>query len=160
VPTVRPDVTLQEITASTVRAVAELSVTAEQRGYVANNAVSIAQAHFSSEAWFRSIHAGPELVGFAMLRDGTLAPDASRPASLYLWRFMIDQRFQRRGYGREALTLLVERARTRPGITCLDTSYVVGPHGPKDFYISFGFQHTGEITPKGEVCLRYDLPQQ
>ncbi len=153
----RPEVTLQEITASTVRAVTELSVTTEQLGYVASNALSIAQAHFSNEAWFRSVYAGMDLVGFAMIRDSTLSPGSVAGTGIYLWRFMIDQRFQKRGYGREALALLVARARTRPGINHIHSSYVAGPYGPKEFYESFGFFHTGEITPTGEICIRYDL---
>src|SRR6267378_1522458 len=39
-------VSLREVTASTVRAVTDLRVAREQEGYVASNAVSIAQAYF------------------------------------------------------------------------------------------------------------------
>ncbi|MDI9376254.1 MAG: GNAT family N-acetyltransferase, partial [Thermotogota bacterium] len=34
---------------------------------VASNAVSIAQAHFAKNAWFRAIYAGDTMVGFIML---------------------------------------------------------------------------------------------
>lgn len=150
-------VLLKEVTADTVRAVTELQVTPEQRGYVASNAVSIAQAYFHREAWFRAIYAEAELIGFAMLRDHTL-PGAETPRpEVSLWRFMIDQRFQKQGYGRRALELVVAHAASRPGVKTLGTSYVVGPHGPKDFYLAFGFRHTGEVKPNGEVCLSLDL---
>lgn len=150
-------VSLQEITASTVREVTDLRVAPEQEGYVASNAVSIAQAYFHREAWFRSIYAGTNLVGFVMLRDRTLLPAEPPQSEISLWRFMIDHRYQRFGYGRQALALAVAHARSRPGIRTLETSYVVGPHGPKDFYLAFGFRHTGQIKPSGEVCLTLDL---
>ena len=124
-----PEVSLQEITASTVRAVTDLQVAPEQESYVASNAVSIAQAYFHREAWFRSIHKGDELIGFVMLRDSTLLTPAPAPAELSLWRFMIDRRFQKAGLGRKALALVVAYARTRPGVTAIHTSYVVGPTG-------------------------------
>jgi diamine N-acetyltransferase len=108
-------ITLREITATTVRAVTSLRLAPEQEGYVASNAVSIAQAHFARDAWFRSIHADEELIGFAMLRDGTLLPPKDAKPEVSLWRFMVAHEYQRRGYGREALSLLVSHARSRPG---------------------------------------------
>ena len=146
-------VTLREITAATVRAVTNLRVAPEQDGYVAGNAVSIAQAYFARDAWFRSVHAGGMLIGFGMLRDGTLLPPEDAKPEVSLWRFMIAHQHQKHGYGRKALTLLVAHARSRPGVRSIETSYVAGPHGPKDFYVDFGFQHTGEVKPNGEVCL-------
>ena len=117
------DVSLREVTASTVREVTELHVAPAQSRYVATNAVSIAQAYFHrEEAWFRSIHAGNLLVGFAMLRDQTLMDSPTRPLGLSLWRFMIDHRFQGCGYGHNALQLIVAHSRTRPGIDALHTS--------------------------------------
>ena len=146
-------VTLREVTAASVRSVTDLRVAPEQEGYVAGNAVSIAQAYFAQDAWFRSIYAGEILIGFAMLRDGTLlAPEGAKP-EVSLWRFMIAHEYQKHGYGREALSLLVAHARSRPGTTSIETSYVAGPHGPKDFYLTFGFRHTGEVKTNGEVCL-------
>jgi diamine N-acetyltransferase len=146
-------VTLREVTAATVRAVTDLRVAPEQEGYVASNAVSIAQAYFAQDAWFRAIYAGEALIGFAMLRDGTLLPPERAKPEVSLWRFMIAHECQKRGHGREALSLLVSHARLRPGVKSIETSYVAGPHGPKDFYLAFGFQHTGEVKASGEVCL-------
>ena len=151
--TVKIAVTLREVTATTVRSVTDLRVGPEQESYVASNAVSIAQAYFAQDAWFRSIYAGEILIGFAMLRDGTLLPPEGAKPDVSLWRFMIAHKYQKHGYGREALSLLVERARSRPGTTSIETSYVAGPHGPKAFYLAFGFRHTGEVKANGEVCL-------
>ena len=53
----------------TARAVCALEVGPEQHGYVAPNAVSIAQAHFEPKAWFRAVHADETPVGFVMLHQ-------------------------------------------------------------------------------------------
>ena len=144
------DVLLREVTADTVRAICELEVAPEQRGYVAPNAVSIAQAHFSPEAWFRAVYAGEVPVGFVMLSVDT---EAER---YYLWRFMIASRYQGRGYGRRALDLIVEHVRSLPGAQELVSSFVPGEAGPRDFYLGYGFEETGEIEG-GEHVIRLAL---
>lgn len=141
-PTTRPApeaiVSLQEITRETVRTIIALNVKPEQRRFVAPNAVSIAQAYFDREvAWFRAIYAGETPVGFLMLYDN---PDESE---YFLWRFMIDARFQGFGYGWRALELLVDYVRTRPGAESLGVSCVPEDGGPGPFYERFGFQYTG-----------------
>ena len=78
-------VTLREITKETVLQICGLSDTlAEpQHKMVAPNAISISQAHFSDEAWFRAIYADEVPVGFVMLYDNAEKPE------YFLWRFMI-----------------------------------------------------------------------
>ncbi|MBS3985849.1 MAG: hypothetical protein KGZ66_09675 [Selenomonadales bacterium] len=44
---------LREIDADSVRAICRLTVDKSQEDFVAPNAVSIAQAYFCQEAWFR-----------------------------------------------------------------------------------------------------------
>lgn len=132
-------VELREVTAETVRAVCDLRVGPGQERFVAPNAVSIAEAHFSDKAWFRAIYAGDTPVGFIMSYE-----DADTP-EYFMWRLMIDHRCQGRGYGRRAVELLVERVRTLPGATRLLTSYVPGPGGPAGLYHSLGFVDTGEV---------------
>ncbi len=133
------EVTLREITAETVRAICNLDVAPEQRGYVAPNAVSIAQAHFQPRAWFRAVYAAETPVGFVML---DIDPESEE---YFLWRFMIAADQQVRGYGRRALDLVVEHVRRLPGATTLVSSYVPGEHGPRDFYLRYGFIETGEV---------------
>jgi diamine N-acetyltransferase len=93
-------VSLREITSESLRPILRLKVFPEQEKYVASNAVSIAQAYFHRDnAWFRAIYADETPVGFLMLDD---RPDE---ASYFLWRFMIDARYQKFGYGKRALEL-------------------------------------------------------
>jgi diamine N-acetyltransferase len=143
-------VELREVTAETVREICRLVVAPGQDRFVAPNAVSIAEAYFHPSAWFRAIYADDEPVGFLMLDD-----DETKP--LYtLWRLMIADGFQGRGYGKRAVELLIDYVRTRPGATGLMTSWVPGDGGPAEFYRKLGFEPTGEID-EGEVVGRLAL---
>ena len=134
------EVTLREITRETVVAITALAVAPEQTEVVADNARSIAEAHFQPKAWFRAVYAGEEPVGFVMLYDD---PDAAR---YFLWRFMIAAEHQGKGYGKAALDLLVDYVRSRPTATELQCSYVPGDAGPGAFYAKYGFTETGEVV--------------
>jgi diamine N-acetyltransferase len=149
-------VTLREVTAATVRAICTLEVAPEQRGLVAPNAVSIAQAYFEPAAWFRAIHAGDTPVGFVMLYDPTRTPAPEDPATCFLWRLMIDARHQRHGYGAAALEHLIDHARTLRGVTAFGLSFVPADNGARDFYTRFGFRETGAIDD-GEVVMKLVL---
>jgi diamine N-acetyltransferase len=151
-------VTLREITAETVIPVIRLSVADDQKGFVASNAVSLAQALFAPQAWYRAIHCGEELAGFVMLEDESLlSPPSARP-EVGVWRFMIDAGFQRRGIGRAALLLVIEHVRSKHLFSSLQLSYVPGPGCPEPFYLGLGFRHTGRVDGK-EVVLELPLAQ-
>ena len=142
-------VTLREITAETVRAICALETTPDQRRFVAPVAVSIAQAHFAPDAWFRAIYAGDEPVGFVML---SVKPEVPR---FDVWRFLLDARRQRRGYGAAAIALVVEQVRAW-GARELFLSYVPGEGCPEPFYRKLGFVPTGELD-EGEIVMKLAL---
>lgn len=140
---------LREIDTNNLGAILKLKVAAGQEQFVAPNAVSIAQAYFYRDtAWFRAIYDGDTPVGFLMLDD------KPAEASYTLWRFMIDERYQRRGYGRQALELLFAHVKGRPGAKQLYTSCVDAPGGPGPFYESIGFSYTGELEEDERLMSR------
>ncbi|MEA3337931.1 MAG: GNAT family N-acetyltransferase [Chloroflexota bacterium] len=143
-------VTLCEITEETLRPILALNVAPNQERYVASNERSVAQAHFSDKAWFRGIYADDVPVGFIMLSD-----DANTP-EYFLWRLMIDERFQGRGFGRKAVSELVNYVCTRPGATELLVSHVPGQGSPGPFYEKLGFTYTG-AEEYGELIMRLAL---
>ncbi len=144
-------VSLREITADTLEPVLMLKVAPHQLDFVATNAESIAEAHFSDRAWFRAIYADDTPVGFLMLE----LPEANAADApiYYLWRLMIGADHQGKGYGRRAIALLVDHVRNQPGATALLTSYVPAETGPRDFYRKLGFEETGEMD-EDEVVTR------
>jgi len=142
-------VTLREITRETVRDVCRLEVAPEQSRFVASAAVSIAEAHYSPEAWYRAIYLGEEPAGFVML---SVRPEVPEYA---LWRFLVDTRHQRSGVGSAALKLVIEHVRAL-GATEFFTSYVPGEGSPGPFYEKHGFAPDGRVED-GEIVLRLAL---
>jgi len=134
-----PNITLREVTGETVRTICNLRVAKDQEKFVAPNAVSIAEAYFTKEAWFRAIYADETPVGFVMLDEN---PEKGR---YFLWRFMIDEKHQRKGYGRKALELVIQHVQTRLNAKELYLTYHEGEGSPYPFYRKRGFENTGNI---------------
>jgi diamine N-acetyltransferase len=149
-------VSLREITAETVRAITSLSVSADQQRFVASNAISLAEALFHEEAWYRAIYADEFPAGFVMLYDESLRANPPARPQVGLWRFMIDVRFQGRGVGAAALRQVVSHVRGKGLYASLSTSYVPGPGCPEQFYLRAGFRHTGRVDD-GETVLEMPL---
>jgi diamine N-acetyltransferase len=143
-------VSLREVTAETVRIICRLDVSEEQKHFVAPNAVSLAEAYFQPKAWFRAIYADETPVGFLMLYD-----DPDEP-HYFLWRYMVDTRYQKLGFGKRAMDLLLDYVRTRPGAKELSLSCHPGEEGPEPFYTRYGFTLTGRMLGN-EAEMRIDL---
>ena len=150
IPTRADEISLRVINDDNVRAIIDLSVTETQTGFVAPNVRSLAEAFATDHVWVRAIYAGEVPVGFVMLSD-----DDTKPR-YYLWRYMIDQRYQGLGFGRRALELVHDYVRTRPGGDRIFLSYVPADGGPEHFYKGFGYVDTGRVHG-GEVEAVCDL---
>jgi len=133
-------VSLREITRETVYQILALKVSKEQERFIASNERSIAEAYFAEDAWFRAIYADETPVGFVMLSD------IPEKAEYYLWRFMIDARYQGKGYGSRALELVIQHVKTRPNAKEFYTSHLRDNEAAGRFYRKFGFKYTGEET--------------
>ena len=144
-------VSLRPVTTDTLGAILKLEVAPAQKRFVASNAVSLAQAHFYKDAWYRAIYADETPVGFLMLSDEPLAQE------YFLWRLMVAEPYQRMGFARRAIDLLVDYVKTRPGATELLVSHVEGEGNPGPFYESCGFEYTGQLL-EGELVMRLPLP--
>jgi diamine N-acetyltransferase len=138
-------VTLREITADTLSPILRLSKTLSeiQRTHVADNAVSIAEAHFSEHAWFRAIYADETPVGFIMVYIGPDDEQAGNPMVWFLWRFMIGGAYQKMGFGRSALEIVFDMVREQGGKELLVSCHE-GPDGPEKFYHRLGFVPNGK----------------
>ena len=141
----------------------DLRVTNEQEDFVASNAVSLAQAYDcradGKYAQCFGLYDGETLVGFAMI--GHDSEDYEDIPEVYshsycLWRYMIDQRYQKRGYGRDGLALLLDYVRSAPdGEEALwSTSYEPENEVAARLYASFGFEPNGELDGDEIVAVR------
>jgi diamine N-acetyltransferase len=151
-------VSLEEITDRNREAVIGLRVAASQDAYVSSVADSLEEARDSPEGnpWYRAIYADGRPVGFVML-SWNVTPDPPRIIGpWFLWKLLIDEQHQGRGYGREAVKLVADIAREH-GASELLTSYVAGESSPESFYRRLGFVPTGERDEKGEEVLALRL---
>ena len=151
-------VSLREITDQNREAVVALRIAASQEGYVSSVADSLEEACETPEGspWYRAIYADEQPVGFVML-SWNVTPDPPRIIGpWFLWKLLIDERYQGRGYGREAVRLVAAIVRDQ-GASELLTSYVAGERSPEPFYRRIGFVPTGEQDEKGEKVLALRL---
>ncbi len=124
---------------------------------VASNGDSLAQASFSPNAWPRAVMAGDTVVGFVMLFVPTVVHQTEAPNDvLYIWRIMIDLKYQGKGYGAAVIKLIQERAMAMPAINTLKLSHGQGPYNPGSFYERLGFKHTGVIEDQ-ELEMSWDV---
>jgi diamine N-acetyltransferase len=133
-----------------------LSVSPIQEQFVASVADSLVEAveDPGGRAIHWAIYAEDTPVGFVMISDEVDGPDY---IAQYLWRLLIDQRYQGRGYGAAALDLIVEYFRDRPGVRVMWTSCGEGEGGPLGFYERYGFEQTGDRVFDDEILLRLDI---
>ena len=96
---------LVEIDRYNYLSVLDLSVSTEQKSFVASNQYSLAQAYVQPECVPLALYAENKPIGFAMYSLD------ENDHQYWIYRLMIDQRYQGVGYGREAMKLLIERIR-------------------------------------------------
>jgi len=157
-----PAVGLREIvTAEDRTAVMSLRRAPGQENYVSSMQESFAEADAFPRAMPRAwaVHdAGTgTLVGFAMISDNIPRPiDQDLIGPYFLWKLLIDESCQGRGYGTATVNAIVRYLERRPGADVLFTSCSDGPGSPRPFYLRYGFTDTGR-TMWGENVLALDL---
>ena len=153
------EVTLRRITRRNYRKIVRLKVKPEQEYLIASNAVSMADAYFYREAWMRAIYLGERPIGFVMLGDSTLKYKIITHFKhyLYIWRFMIDDRYQRKGYGTKAMKRIVDHVKSKFNAKELIVYTLPENINALEFYKEFGFKPTGKKLAVGDLELRLDL---
>ncbi len=133
-------ITLKEITRDNIDVVLELKVSENQTAYVSSNGDSLAQAYVYPEtAYPFAVYEDSTIVGFIMMGY------YEAKAYYTLWKFMIDARYQNRGYGRKALELGIRYLKDRFDVSEVYTGVVPGNTVAKGLYESVGFKDTGLI---------------
>ena len=118
-------------------------MTPDQRRFVSGVRESMLEAaeHPDAQALYWAIYAEETPVGFVIIADEVANPDY---IAHYLWKLLIDERHQRRGFGTATLDLIVEYFRNRD-VDAMWTSAGQGEGSPVTFYERYGFQRTGEL---------------
>lgn len=131
---------LKPVTKENLEEVLSLKVNEGQEKFVISNAESLSRAYvYSDTAYPFAIYDEDTPVGFIMM--------GYYEAKEYytLWEFMIDRKFQNKGYGRQALKLGLEFVREKFGQVDIYTGVTPGNTVAKKLYESVGFVSTGLI---------------
>ena len=142
-----------------VEDITKLRVNKEQKSFVASNTESIIDAYFATteegkHVFPLGIYDGKKAVGFIMISYNCCWRDNLDFAknSYYIWRFMIDKRYQGKGYGKEAMKLAIDFIRTFP---CGKSEYCwlsfeLENEVARKLYLSLGFKEVPELCGKDE----------
>lgn len=138
---------LQEINRGNLWDIIDLKVSREQESLIASNAVSIAQSKIQ-----------PECIPLGVYRDGTPVGFAmycidSEDNEWWIYRLMIDARYQGKGYGKEAFKLILNNIREDKTRNRVFLS--VDRRGIKSTNLceSMGFKYTGDALGRESIMV-------
>ena len=120
--------------------VLDLEVAPKDQRRVASVEYSLAQAWLyrdSEDLFPYAVKSGQLTVGFLLLSYQPMEN------SYYIWRLLIDQKYQNQSFGKEVIRQVLQRARDDQQCHKVTVNYVIGNH--KMLYIleKFGFQPVG-----------------
>jgi len=131
---------LRNITLDNFYECVSLEVGESQKGFVASNVKSLAEAKVNSNLFPLAIYDAkvmgyekPQLpmVGFTMYEVTA--------GTGFILRLMIDRKYQRQGYGRAAMLEVIRRLKLNPDVEAIATSYQRGNKATAKLYRSLGF---------------------
>lgn len=151
-------VVLRAITDENRDEVVALRVAPSQTRFVGTVADALADADEIPEGkgWYRAVYVDDVPVGFVMLSWNVVPQPPRIIGPWFLWKLLVDERHQNRGYGREVVKLVAQIVREN-GATELLTSCVQAADGPEVFYRRLGFTPTGQFDANDEVILALEL---
>ena len=158
---------LEKISWENYEDVLKLHVAKNQEDFVATNSTSLIQAFLAlsdDEPVFAfAIYNDDTVVGFIQIsydddwtgyeREDWLSSDAYKKWEgikyYYIWRFMIGEEYQGRGYGKSAIAKIIEFIKTYP---CGEADYIALSYErsnevAKKLYFSLGFYEPEDFVP-------------
>ena len=149
-------ITFREITRDNYSQVLNVKITPEQEAakFVSPVVRSLADAWFYRDegiAYPKAVYEDEDLVGFIMYELDT------EEQQVFIWRFLIDQAFQGKGYGRQTIEVVMEMAKEQAQITKVVADYVDGNEPMKKILLDLGFEETGFNKEINEHIMVYQL---
>lgn len=137
-------VELREITMENLDDILSLKVFETQERFVSTTAYSLAQAWVFKETAFPfAVYADQILVGFLMLGYYQIKNQYT------VWKLLIDEQYQHRGYGREAMKLAIKYIKEHFQAKEVYLAVSKGNTAAEKLYTSLGFRKTGEANETG-----------
>ncbi|MBU5426819.1 GNAT family N-acetyltransferase [Tissierella pigra] len=129
--------------------ITKLKVTKEQEEFVASNTFSIAQSKVQPECIPLAIYKDKTPIGFLMYCMDSIDNE------YWIYRVMIDIKYQSKGYGRQAMELLVNRIKEDKEHHIIYISFEPENQWAKSMYESMGFTPDGRIV-EGEIVYKLE----
>lgn len=120
--------------------VLDLEVAPKDQRRVASVEYSLAQAWLyrdSEDLFPYAVKSGQLTVGFLLLSYQPMEN------SYYIWRLLIDQKYQNQSFGKEVIRRVLQRARDDQQCHKVTVNYVIGNHKMRYILEKFGFQPVG-----------------
>ncbi|NFE49050.1 GNAT family N-acetyltransferase [Clostridium botulinum] len=138
---------LEEVTIKNWRSIAALKVNENQQNFIESNAYSLAEWKFVPDFHPKAIYDNNKLIGFAMYGY------FEKETRLWLDKFMIDYKYQNKGYGKSSLELLISVMINEYKCNKIYLSTFKDNIGAIKLYEKFGFEFNGEFDENGELIM-------
>lgn len=127
-----------------------LTVREDQEEFVASNTFSLAQLNFLDDFYAKGIYSGDTLIGF------TLYGLDEEDQEYWIYRYMIDARYQGKGYGSKAISLIIDDIKElkEPHHSTLTLSYEPENKQARHIYEKAGFKEVEGLIIDGEQVAR------
>ena len=141
---------LTDITEENWMNVARLSVADDQRAFLDSPVGILARGYVyrAHNTKVIGIANDQTMVGVALVRNLD-----EEPACYDLQKFMIDHRFQQKGYGYQALLLILEMLQREAKYACVEVCVHQADTPALRMYVKAGFEDTGYIDDSCPNCL-------
>ena len=148
------NIIIKKVDSDSYEEVKNLRVGEGQEGFIETNEECLDEAK-ELDLWRPvGIYDGDKLVGFSMY--GRLEEEGKEPR-LWLDRFMIDGRYQGKGYGKTAIKIMINRLIEEYKCEKIYLSTYIDNVNAIKLYESMGFRFNGEIDTKGEKIMVLEL---
>lgn len=132
-------VRLEKITPENYSECINLTVDENQKAFVSSTVISLSKAYVYRECVKPfAIYNDDLMVGFIMLRFN------KEFENYFIWQLLIDEKYQHKGYGRQALKLAIEWMKKDERCKSIVTAYKNGNDYAKNLYESLGFVEMDE----------------
>ncbi|KOS27144.1 spermidine acetyltransferase [Bacillus anthracis] len=130
----------------------KLSVKEEQQTFIASNLYSIAEVQFLDNFYAKGIYLEEKMVGFTMFG---IDPEDN---NYWIYRLMIDENFQGKGIGKQAIYLVIDEIRRNNNA---NFSRIMIGYAPANFTAVFACKKAvfieTELSSWGEQLAKYSL---
>lgn len=147
------EISLKPVDKNNWEDIAELKVSDSQTEFVASNVYSLAEAAYEESGVPLGIFNGKEAVGFIMYES--LAYEG-KDGEYSIFRFMIDENHQNKGYGRIALQKSILLISSLSDCRKITICYMPNNSVAKEFYESVGFSEVG-LHESGEILAEIEV---